>query len=349
VKMERVKEILKKINTVKIAVYGDFCIDAYWILDPRGSEISVETGLKGEAVARHYYTLGGASNIVANIAALQPANIQVLGVIGDDIYGHELLRQFNLLNVNTNALVVQKENFDTYTFAKRYVNEKEQPRIDFGFYNKRSQTTDKKLLKSLQRVIQQCDVVIFNQQVPGSITNKKFIREANNLFRQFNDKIVLLDSRHYGNQFQYVYHKINDLEAAAMNNVDVQQDDKIPMEDVEHYAQKVFQKFKKPTIITRGERGMVVIADDGIKAFAGIPLRKKLDTVGAGDTVMSAIALCLGAEISIYEAARFANLAAAVTVQKRFQTGTASGDEILEICKSIDYNLLSGQSGSDLK
>jgi rfaE bifunctional protein kinase chain/domain len=335
VKIERVQEILEKIKTVKIAVYGDFCIDAYWMLDPRGSEISVETGLKGEAVGRHYYTLGGASNIIANIAALQPAKIQALGVIGDDIFGHELIRQFNLLNVNTNLLVVQKANFDTYTFVKRYINEQEQHRIDFGFYNKRSQATDEKLLKSLKRVLQHCDAVIFNQQVPGSITNKKFIREANKLFRQFNDKIVLLDSRHYGSQFQYVYHKINEKEAAAMNGIEVHPGDMIPPEDVECYAQKVFQKFKKPTIITRGERGIIVVDGDGIKTVAGVRLLKKLDTVGAGDTVISAIALCLGAVISIHEAAHFANLAAAVTVQKRFQTGTASGYEILDIC---DWN-----------
>jgi rfaE bifunctional protein kinase chain/domain len=334
VKSKRVQEILEKINAVKIAVYGDFCIDAYWMLDPRGSEISVETGLKGQAVGRHYYTPGGASNIIANIAALQPAKIQAVGVIGDDIFGRELVRQFNLLNVNTTLLVVQKENFDTYTFVKRYVNEQEQPRIDFGFYNKRSQATDEKLLNSMKRVIQNCDAVIFNQQIPGSITNKKFIRDANKLFCQFNDKIVLLDSRHYGSQFRHVYHKINEKEAAAMNGVDVQPGDKIPVKEVERYAQKVFQKFKKPTIITRGARGIVVIDDEGIKTVAGIRLRKKLDTVGAGDTVISAIALCLAAGIRIQEAAHFANLAAAVTVQKRFQTGTASGNEILEICKS---------------
>ena len=72
----RIKEILKKINKVKIAVYGDFCLDAYWIMDTRGSEISIETGLQAEAVDKHYYTPGGAANVVANVAALQPAQNQ---------------------------------------------------------------------------------------------------------------------------------------------------------------------------------------------------------------------------------------------------------------------------------
>ena len=46
---QRVKEIIEQIKQSKIAVYGDFCLDAYWIMDMRGSEVSVETGKKAEA------------------------------------------------------------------------------------------------------------------------------------------------------------------------------------------------------------------------------------------------------------------------------------------------------------
>ena len=35
-----IQPILDKIQNVKIAVYGDLCLDAYWILDPNGSEVS---------------------------------------------------------------------------------------------------------------------------------------------------------------------------------------------------------------------------------------------------------------------------------------------------------------------
>ena len=90
-KQERIKEILGKISNKKIAVYGDFCLDVYWHMDSDGSEVSVETGLKAEAVARHHCSPGGAGNIVANLAALGTAEIHVIGVIGCDIHGRELL------------------------------------------------------------------------------------------------------------------------------------------------------------------------------------------------------------------------------------------------------------------
>ena len=173
-KTERVKEILEKIKNVKIAVYGDFCLDAYWILNPKGGEISVETGLKSHGVEKHYYTLGGASNVVANLAALKPTVIKAIGAVGDDIFARELIRQMKGLGVDTSGIVVQKENFDTVTFAKRYLADQEQHRIDFGFFNKSSKQTDMLIIERLTDVLQNCDAVIFNQQVPGSL-NFEFI------------------------------------------------------------------------------------------------------------------------------------------------------------------------------
>jgi len=336
-KEERIKEILARIEDVKVAVYGDFCLDAYWLLDPRGSEVSVETGLQAKAIGKHYYSLGGASNIVANLAALSPAAIQVIGVIGDDIFGRELTRQLHELGVDTTYLIVQKENFDTVTFGKPYLEGNEQPRIDFGFFNKRTEATDRTLLNGIRNALETADALIINQQVPGSITNESFIDRANALFGEFNDKIVLLDSRHYGRRFKNIYRKTNELEAARLNNIDVKLDDILTSADVKKYAQSLYQQFSKPVFLTRGPRGIITVDSDGVHEVPGIQLLKKLDPVGAGDTVTSALALCLGAGVRPAEAAQFANFAAAVTVQKLFQTGTASGPEILQVGKDADY------------
>ena len=336
-KEEHIKEILAGIKNVRVAVYGDFCLDAYWVFDPRGSEVSVETGLQARAVSKHYYSLGGASNVVANLAALEPAAIQVIGAIGDDIFGRELARQLGELGVDTTGLVVQRENFDTVAFGKPYLEGNEQPRMDFGFFNSRSEATDQTLLDGIKDALQTADVMIVNQQVPGSITNESFIDGANDLFRQFDDRIVLLDSRHYGHKFKHIYRKTNDLEAAQLNNVDVKLDDTLALADVQQYARNLYQQFNKPVFLTRGPRGILTVDSDGLHEIPGIQILKKLDIVGAGDTVTSALALCLGAGVQPAEAAEFANLAAAVTVQKLFQTGTASGPEILEIGRDPDY------------
>ncbi|MCK4959350.1 MAG: carbohydrate kinase, partial [Planctomycetes bacterium] len=335
-KPQQVKETLKKIENVNIAVYGDFCLDAYWVLDPRGGEVSVETGLQSQGVGKHYYTLGGASNIVANLVTLKPASIKAIGVVGDDIFGRELVSQLKALGVDTDSMIIQKENFDTVTFAKRYLDGEEQPRVDFGFFNARSTDTDTAVINNLRVAIADCDAVIFNQQVPGSISDE-FVARANELFDEFDDKIILLDTRHYGDRFRNVYRKVNDIEATRLSGADADLNDIITFNDVKAYAEVLYGKSHKPVFVTRGGRGILTVDSDQTCQVPGIQLLGKLDTVGAGDTATSAVGLCLGAGVKPADAAKFANFASAVTVQKLFQTGTASGEEILDISKDADY------------
>jgi rfaE bifunctional protein kinase chain/domain len=333
----RIEEILGKIEQTRVAVYGDFCVDAYWMLDPKGSEVSEETGLQARAVRRHYYSLGGASNVVANLAALKPRSIQVVGVIGNDIFGRELRRQFEELGVDTTRLVVQNEDYDTVAFGKPYIEEREEPRIDFGFFNRRNAATDKALLEGIREALKTADAMIVNQQVPGSITNGAFIEGANRLFADCPNKPILLDSRHFGDRFKHIIRKINDREAARLNGVLLAHGENPSLDEVKRYAQNLHGWFGKPVFLTRGARGMLAIDGQGVHQIPGIQLLKKLDPVGAGDTVTSALALCLGAGVPPAEAAEFANFAAAVTVQKLFQTGTASGQEILAVAKDPDF------------
>ncbi len=337
-KEERIKEILKRIRDVRLAVYGDFCLDAYWVMDPDGSEVSVETGLKAEAVARHTYSPGGAGNIVANLAALQPADIKVIGVVGDDIHGRELTTRLRTLGADTSTLLVQKEHFDTYTYTKRIYGEEEGPRIDFGVKNRRSEDTDRKLLQHLEEALQQYDALIFNQQVMNSIPDPRFIEQANALFEKYHDRIVVLDSRHYNPLFRHVIRKANDVEVALLNGREVSPMEHLSLDEVKQYALNIFRRYHKPVFATVGPKGIVVADDEGLHEVPGILLTRRLDTVGAGDTTISALTAALAAGIPPVEAAAFANLAAAVTVQKLFTTGTASGEEIIALNREAVYN-----------
>ena len=328
--------ILEKIASVKIAVYGDFCLDSYWIMDPRGSEVSIETGLAAQAVASQYYTPGGAANVVANLSALRPAAISVIGVVGDDMHGRELSSQLAALGAHTASLFIQKENFSTYSYLKKHVDGVEEPRIDFGVYNERNEETDSKILGALERALQEYDAVIFNQQVIGSLNNEAFITGANALFSKYSDKIVMLDSRHYNERFENTFRKVNDREVASLVGITVSPEDAVPISEVNSYGKTVFGKSNKPVFVTCGERGIVAFDESGISEIHGLQLKSKLDTVGAGDTTISALTLCLAAGISSEDAARFANFAAAVTVQKLYTTGTATGEEILKIASEYD-------------
>jgi len=78
---------------------------------------------------------------------------------------------------------------------------------------------------------------------------------------------------------------------------------------------------------------------DGVESsvIPGIQTLKKTDPVGAGDTIMAALAASLAAGANYDEAGKIANYAGAVVVQKFRQTGTACPKEILELGSDADY------------
>ena len=157
------------------------------------------------------------------------------------------------------------------------------------------------------------------------------------LFEEFSDKIVLFDSRHYADRFRNVYRKTNDVEAVRLNGVQLRPGDVVALDDVKCYAENLHSQSGKPVFITRGKRGIVVSDSGGFHEVPGIQLLRKVDTVGAGDTTISALGLCLAAGFTATEAAEFANVAAAVTVQKLFQTGSASPHEVLQLGQNPKY------------
>ncbi|MFA5819183.1 MAG: hypothetical protein WC854_07880, partial [Bacteroidales bacterium] len=90
-KAELLQEIIERINSVKIAVVGDFCLDAYWFVDESKSEISIETCHATRPVRQQKYSLGGAGNVTNNLAAMEVKDIRALGVIGHDPFGPEMV------------------------------------------------------------------------------------------------------------------------------------------------------------------------------------------------------------------------------------------------------------------
>lgn len=336
-KVEEVRDILARIRKVKVAVYGDFCLDAYWTLDPRGSEVSVETGQQASAVGSHSYSLGGAGNVVANIAALEPANITAIGVIGADPFGSTIVSLLEALRVNTNGMVVQSGDYATMAYCKQIVDQEEKARLDFGVFNRRTESTDRVLLTSLREAFKTANVIVLNQQVAGSITNESFIDEVNGLIEEFPKKIVILDSRHYGDKFKGACRKMNQRELALLNSEVPAVDEMMSLHDLKRYAARFHRQSDRPVFVTRGERGIYSFDADGEHETPGIHVSDAIDPVGAGDTVLSALACCLGASIETWSAADFAGLAAGVTVKKLRQTGTAGGAEILAMARDADY------------
>ena len=337
--MERSKLqiILNDIGASKIAIVGDFCLDAYWFVDESMGEISVETNLATRPVSEQRYSLGGAGNVAANLVAMRVRDIRVFGVIGTDPFGTEMIRKMNAMNVNADNLIVQEQSWSTHTYSKPYIGNSELNRIDFGNFNNLHDDTADRLIQNLNKTIPEVDIVIINQQVPSGIHTEYFREQLANTILRFPEKTFITDSRRFNDYYTGTIRKMNDTEAMRLCGYNRSPDEVITFSELETAVNELYKRFEKPVFVTRGSKGSVTVDENGISEIPGLMILSKVDTVGAGDSYLAGVASTLAAGNNIRDAAYMGTLVAGVTVQKLFQTGTANPDEILAIGNDPDF------------
>lgn len=334
---EQLQKVLHDISAVKIAVVGDFCLDAYWFIDESKSEISIETGQATMPVKQQRYSLGGAGNVTSNLAAMGIKDVRAFGVIGPDPFGNEMVKVMHESGIDTRNLVVQEESWSTHVYTKPYIADAEQNRIDFGNFNALSNETADQLIGLLKNEVPQVDVIIINQQVLSGIHTEYFRKKLVEVIQYFPEKIFITDSRNYNGFYTGSYRKMNDSEAANLIGLEKDANDVVLYSEVKEAADLLYERYGKPLFITRGERGSVIVDENGVTDIHGLMIISKVDPVGAGDSYLAGAAATLAAGYNMQTAAQIGSYVAGVTVQKLFQTGTASPDEILQIGSDPDF------------
>jgi rfaE bifunctional protein kinase chain/domain len=328
---------LDRLAPLHIGVIGDFCLDAYLTLDEGEPELSVETGKPTNAVRRMQFVLGGAGNVVANLAALGVGGIHVFGIVGEDPFAAEMQRLLHALRVDTTALLAQSADWSTCVYMKRIMGTTELNRIDFGRFNTPSEQSEAALLAHLENVVPTLDALIINQQFKHGFYSPRVIAALNALAARHPRCAFIVDARDVCAEFKHMILKSNAHEAARLCGIASVPDQSFSAEAVCEMAAALEARSAHPVFITRGHRGLVVQAAGKTHCVPGVQIMGNVDPVGAGDTFVSALAAALSAGTTPVEAGMLANLASAVTIQKLFQTGTASPEEIRALAADVDY------------
>jgi rfaE bifunctional protein kinase chain/domain len=321
------EDVLAAIPRARVTVFGDFCLDAYWLIDPDESELSVETGLPVRRVREQRYSLGGASNIAANLAALGAGRVRAVGRVGDDLFGGKMLALLGERGIDCEGMLAGAD-WQSGVFAKPCVGDEERNRIDFGGFNVSSEASIDALVEHLDRAAGASDAVILNQQVPAGVSTPAVVERLNAVVAAHPECRFIADSRHRPEQYAGCLMKFNTHEAARMLGEPRPLDEPIDDAEAGDFARRVFERTGKAVFVTRGERGLIVVDETGSRDVGGIAVQGPIDTVGAGDTVTAGIAAVLGSGGDAVTAARLANLAASVVVRKLQTTGTADPDEV---------------------
>ena len=311
---------------VRAAVMGDFCLDAYWMLDAEKIELSIETGLPVRHVRTQRYSLGGAGNVVANLIDMGVGSVLAIGVVGADPFGAELLRLLRSRGVEVDRGMMVDEQWQTMAYTKPHFGSVEESRIDFGAFNVLSEATTRFLISALETAAQEYEVVVLNQQVPTGLSNPNVIRQVNNVIARHPSTTFLVDARHHPDIYKGAVLKLNTREAADFLNYPMEE---FSADKASAMARHISEQTGQFTFLTRGERGIIVADRTTVHEIPGIQIGAKTDPVGAGDTVVAAIAAGLGSGQQPSLIATLANIAASITVRKLHTTGTATPAEIM--------------------
>lgn len=322
-----IKTIFQRFSTIDVGIIGDFALDLYFILQTRTGERSLETNQDVFWGSRPRASLGAAGNVVQNLIALGVPNCRVMGCVGNDLFGREIQGLLNTLGVDTGQLRTLETDWDTCVYTKPALDNHEANRIDFGTANTLAEPIFRTLMAGLEQALADLDVLIINQQFARPLLSENWVADINALIARFPAVRFLADMRDVGIGIRGATLKVNTTELARFLAVELPH---LPDPDwcIRH-GNALRQRTDGPLLITRGQAGMLYLDDHETQMAGGLSLRGELDTVGAGDTVVATWAACLGAGATPAQAVRIANLAAAVTVQKLNQTGTASLSEIL--------------------
>ena len=317
------KRILDNFKNIKIGVVGDLMLDDY--IYGTVERISPEAPVPVVNVKEEKFVLGGAANVVNNLASLGAKTI-CFGVIGNDANGERLLGAFADKKIDVSGLIRDKER--TTIVKRRIIGSNQQLlRIDWEDITPISTFLEYALLRNIESKIDELDAVILSDYDKGVLTPMV----AKEIVRMCRDrgKIVTVDPK--------PKNAMNYYGATSMTPNRKEAKECLGMEratNMEEVGKELKEKLKLDNLLlTRSEEGMSLFIEDkivNIPAFA----KEVYDVTGAGDTVISVFTLAAASGVSWHEAAKIANTAAGVVVGK-MGTSTVTKDEILEFYKRI--------------
>ena len=315
----RAAEILHNLRDRYVVVLGDVMLDEFVWGDV--TRISPEAPVPVVDVRRESLHLGGAANVLANLVALG-ARGAVVGVVGKDTAGERLQTGLRQLGAREQCLIVDESRPST-TKTRIIAHNQLVVRADRESRSPVAEKIEEKIISCLKDSLKEADAFVVSDYDKGVVT-PRILREI--LPFAYEQVPVLIDPklRNFNSYRPATLVTPNHLEALRMSNTEDHSDD-----GSHHAAQLIREKLGcNAVLVTRGDRGMMLLEGDGPPVFVKTAAREVYDVTGAGDTVIAALASALATGASMVEAAALANHAAGIVVGK-VGTATASAGEVL--------------------
>jgi len=303
---------VRNFQNTALLVVGDVMLDRYWFGDTE--RISPEAPVPIVAIKKVEERLGGAANVARNGASLG-AKIKLLGLIGKDEAGAQV--QHKLAQQGIESLLQVDETVPT--IVKLRVVARQQQLIRLDFEEEPDQDSLASKFASFEETLPLVKAVIFSDYGKGAL---KHVARMIELCKQAG-KLTLVDPKG-GDYSKYAGATVITPNRSELRQVIGKWSSE---SDLTLKAQNLRESLGLEAILlTRSEEGMTLFRANQV-SHVGAQAREVFDVSGAGDTVISTLAVALAAGWDWDLAMALANRAGGIVVGK-LGTATVSWEEL---------------------
>src|SRR5690242_15710161 len=342
----RLKKLISKLRGKRMGVLGGLMLDRY--LWGTATRLSAEAAVPVVDFVWQGECLGGAGNVAANLAALG-ARVELFGAIGADEPGRALQKCLHEKSIFDQGVVA---NANRVTTVKTRIIARHQQvvRVDHERREPLRPETEKKLLGALFRAMKELDALVLADYDKNLITDAladRVLSAAHQL------KVPVFVKPKTSRLYAYRGARAivcNAREAGFFVTRSL-----VDEKSFEEAGRALLAHFGcNAVVITRTEKGMSIF-EEASPRHVNIPAtnfevtyarvgqpgmergatgRQVFDVTGAGDTVLSVLALAVAAGAPLADAAMLANTAAGVVVGK-LGTASVSPQELLHALEDV--------------
>lgn len=295
-------------SEVNVLVVGDVMLDRYWWGNV--TRVSPEAPVPVVSHDSTSFAAGGAANVAANVAGLG-AKVVLIGITGDDEDARHLPDVLSAAGVETFELFPIRGR--KTTVKTRIVAHNQQiARLDQETINDLEEKDLENIIRRLQSLCRETDVILISDYGKGFLT-RELLKTLISMAAS-NETPVLVDpkGKDYSKYTGATILTPNKQEAADACGIEIQSS-----ELIEISRGRLLEELRLDALlITQGEDGMTLLRKGDAAASLPATARNVYDVTGAGDTVIATLAVALGSGMDLLSAAKLANVAAGIVVER---------------------------------
>jgi ribokinase len=314
----------------KILVVGSFVMD----LIVRTSRVPNEGETVLDGIDFRTATGGKGENQAVQAARLG-AEVTMVGRVGKDMFGDQLLKSAEDSGINVEHIYIDENSCSGVGNITLHVREGMKAQNRIIVVPGANMMVTLKDVKFLEDTINEYDMLIIQQEIPPEIN------EAVTSYAYAKGVPVMLNpapSRKVSDEFlsKLTYISPNEYEAADITGVDIEKNsNSVDIDSVKKASKVLLDKGVKNVIITLGSLGVSFMNKDKFLYVPCIDIVDAVDPTAAGDSFTAAFCtgICMGMDEK--EALDFASYTATLTVSRMgAQPSLPHYDEVLELMKS---------------